>query len=278
MGGWNPIMNFDTRLLKYVLTDGGKSVQREQLYEGEGTHEAVVADIDGDGVPEIVGHSAQIKDNGSVIGWVQVFKQHPAESPLLSYRHEFLDRQKPHTCTDIPPVDVDGDGLDDVVCGGWWYKNPTWERHEIPGAYQVVNAFDIDKDGRKELIVTKRRAGKSYWYDQLGSELYWMKPVDLANNRWEEHLIGTGSGDWPHGTAIAPLLPGGKVALVTGYHDRTHPEIFEAPADIKQPWTRRVLAEIPYGEEMAAVDLDGDGHLDIVAGPYWLENLGTGEF
>ncbi len=55
MGGWNPIMNYDARLLKYVLSDKGASVQREQLYQGEGTHEAMVADIDGDGVPEIIG-------------------------------------------------------------------------------------------------------------------------------------------------------------------------------------------------------------------------------
>ena len=29
---------------------------------------------------------------------------------------------------------------------------------------------------------------------------------------------------------------------------------------------------------MIAYDLDGDGKLGIVAGPYWLENLGDGQF
>jgi len=40
----------------------------------------------------------------------------------------------------------------------------------------------------------------------------------------------------------------------------------------------RVLVEIPYGEEIVACDVDGDGKLDLVAGIYWLENLGDGTF
>jgi hypothetical protein len=51
------------------------------------------------------------------------------------------------------------------------------------------------------------------------------------------------------------------------------------PDDPRQsPWPRRVLSEIPYGEEIVPFDLDGDGELDLVAGPYWLRNLGDGNF
>lgn len=280
-GGWGALYNFDARLLKYVLGDRGKSVRRELLCQGEGTHEAVVADVDGDGVPEIVGHAGQIvqtqyPDN---VGWVQIFKQRPGPPPFQNYHHEFVDLEKPTTGTDIVWVDVDGDGLPDVVCGSWWYKNPHWERHQIPGVAQILSAYDIDKDGRKELIAIKGKPGAKDFYGALTSELYWLKPVDPLHDKWEEHRIGTGSGDWPHSTAVAPLLSGGKLALIAGYHNQTHPEIFEVPENpASSPWPRHVLAEIPYGEEMVPYDLDGDGRLDVVAGPYWLENMGNGQF
>jgi hypothetical protein len=44
------------------------------------------------------------------------------------------------------------------------------------------------------------------------------------------------------------------------------------------PWPRSRLADIPYGEELVPVDLNGNGLLDLVGGPYWLENPGSGEF
>ena len=201
-------------------------------------------------------------------------------APIFSqYKHTFVDRQKPYTGIDIHAVDVDGDGAMDIVCGAWWYKGPAWERHTIPGVAQIIAAYDVDKDGRKELIGIKGKRGENNFYNALSSDLVWLKPTDLSRDLWEEHVIGSGDGDWPHGNTIAPLLPGGRVALICGYHDGEHPpQLFEVPQDPKQPWQKRVVADILYGEEMIAYDLDGDGKLDIVAGPYWLENLGDGEF
>ena len=281
-GGWAAPYNWDARLIKYAAVDGGKSWRSELIYQGEGTHEAVYAALDGSGTEVIFGHSAQVMANsGAYTGWVQMFRPRAKPSLLSQYKHTFVDRQKPYTGIEINAVDVDGDGLADIVCGAWWYKNPTWERHLVPGIGQIIAAYDLDKDGRKELIGIKAKAGAKDFYSALSSDLVWLKPIDLSRGLWEEHIIGTGDGDWPHGTTVAPLLPGGRAALVCGYHEAKHspPQIFEVPDDPKQhPWPKRVIADIPYGEEMLPYDLDGDGKLDVVAGPYWLENLGEGRF
>jgi len=285
-GGWDQPYNWDARLIEYTTSDKGKTWRREVLYRGAGTHQAVVCDVDKDGALEIVG-----KEWGQArkLPRVQIWKRRETPSPLTRFRHRLLDRDKPHTATDILAADVDGDGRLDVVCGAWWYRNPTWERYQIPGVYQVHNAFDIDGDGQREFIATRRSSiASDNWYQGLTSELCWLKPVDPVRGQWEEYPIGTGIGDWPHGTAIAPVLPGGRPALIASYHsahasrhaDTPHfPELFEVPDDpTHHPWPKRVLAEILYGEEIVPHDISGDGRLDLVAGCWWLENMGDGTF
>jgi len=275
-GGWRAPRNYDARVMEYVTEDNGKTWRREMISIGTGTHEAEPCDIDGDGQVEIVGKQWH---RPSVHFW----KKSDTLSPLARFRHVMLDRDKPYMGTDILAVDVSGNGLQDVVCGAWWYENPTWRRRTIPGIYQVINAYDIDGDGRCELIATKKNPKADNAYRGLTSELVWLKAVDPLAGKWQEHPIGTGCGDWPHGSAVAPVLPGRKVALMTTYHSgQKHehfPELFEVPDDpAEHPWPKRTLAEIVYGEELVPCDISGSGRGDLAAGECWLENLGDGTF
>lgn len=273
-GGWNAPRNWDARLARFTTEDGGRTWREEIIYRGAGTHQAVMHDVDRDGEMEVVGKQWQVP-------CVQLWDHRVGPSLAVGFRHELLDRDKPYTATDIVAADVDGDGLQDVVCGAWWYRNPDWRRFTIPAVCQVHAAYDLDADGRPELIATRARPGAPPGYDSLTSDLCWLKPTDPADGRWEEHTIGTGQGDWPHGMLLAPLLPGGRLAMVVGYHSAAEGhglELFEVPADPTHPWPRRLLADIPYGEELVAYDLTGNGLLDIIAGRWWLENRGDGSF
>lgn len=268
-GGWSAPRNHDARLIELTSINGGRSWRQELLYQGCGTHQAVVADLDGDGELEIVGKQWRRPR-------VQVFKRRSSPQAPFRFRHRFLDRDKPATATDLLAVDVDGDGRTDIVCGRWWYRGDgSWQRRTIPNVGQVIAVHDLDGDGRPELVATRGEG--------MTADLVWLKAVDPLADSWQEHPIGKGSGDWPHGTCVAPLLPGGRLALVCGWHSADLradiPELFEVPDDPAQPdWPRRALADIPYGEEIVAADLTGSGRLDLVAGSWWLENLGDGRF
>jgi len=278
-GGWDAPYNWDARLLEFRTSNGGRSWQRTLLAQGTGTHQAIMVDVDGDGVREVVG-----KAWGKALGipCVHLWHRRDEAPALAAWRHLFVDRDKPGVATDVLAADLDGDDLADVICGAWWYRSPDWVRRTIPGVAQVLCAGDVDGDGLPELVATRAPDGAEQQSSALTSRLCWLKPIDPLAGAWEMHDIGIGSGDWPHGAALAPVLPDGRLALVIGYHNASQgqpPELFEVPDDPRRgPWPHRVLADIPYGEELLPSDLDGDGDLDIVAGPYWLENRGDGTF
>ncbi len=274
-GGWVDFYNYDARLLQYDTADGGQSWCRRLMCRGTGTHEAVPHDVDEDGEWEIAGKEWKYPK-------VHLFKRREQKPACARFRHRLLDRDKPYAATDIFAADLTGDGRPDVVCGAWWYRNPDWKRFGIPGICQAHCACDLDGDGRAELIASRAREGADPGYGSLCSDFCWLKPLDPEAGKWEEHDIGVGHGDWAHSMLVAPLLPGGRLALVAGYHNARNdapPQLFEVPANpADSPWPARVPADVPYGEEMVACDLDGDGLPDVVAGPWWLRNLGDGTF
>jgi hypothetical protein len=281
-GGWNAPYNLDARLMTYYTKDHGQTWEREILYQGEGTHQAVLADIDDDGEWEVIGKTcSQVIRNPKLQIWKR--KDHPALN--VSFKHRFLDRDKPYRAIEIMAADVDGDGLQDAVCGAFWYKNPTWERYAIPDFFQVINHYDIDQDGTEEFIALKwdQRYLDNDYMGLMSGDLWWIKPIDPINGQWEEHYIGKMDGDWPHGSLIAPLMPHGRLALIVSYHDSqengTPPEIFSIPDDpATSPWPKNILAPVKYNEEMVACDVDCNGTLDILAGQYWFKNNQDGTF
>jgi hypothetical protein len=282
-GGWNQPYNWDARLLEFVSSDGGATWQVQEIEHGQGTHQATMVDLNGDGQREVAG-----KEWGSAraIPRVHLWVKRAGERPF-PFAHVLIDRDKPQPGTDIFAADVDGDGLQDIFCARWWYQNPgrvgpAWRRRQIPGVAQLLSAYDLDGDGRMELIATKLTGEPT---QRFSNAFCWLKAVDPLHDAWEMHDIGVGDGDWPHGTILAPLLPGDKLALVAGYHsahanpDRHDlPQLFALPADPAQPWPKRTLVDVAYGEEFVTCDLNGNGLLDLIAGAWWLENLGDGSF
>lgn len=191
-------------------------------------------DINGDGRIDLIGHS----------GW--------AEAPVDRRKGRWIwhpDFELDQASIPVLVVDVDGDGLNDIVWtrghdfGIYWLQQErsadgkiSWIKHAIDTTVSGAHApvwEDLDGDGVKELIVGRRylaHEGRDpAEYDPLSAYRYQFDPKTRTWKRW---LISYDDG-------------------------------------------------VCFGLDPKVVDLTGSGRKDLVLagrhGLYWLENLGKGD-
>jgi len=265
-GGYGAPPHPEARLFVFENADGrGRHWVPHIVDEGTGIHEGAAGDVDGDGVVEIVGKPYEKQQ---IDLWKPVIEQ----PTIVTAKHRFLDEAKSHSCVDILVGDVDGDGLDDVVCGEWWYHNPDWTRYHIPGIAQAILLHDLNGDGRMEVVGTRGP-------DLLTNELLWLESDDPLTGSWQAHSIGRGDGDWIHGATVAPVAPGWRPALLVSYHHREPQQYFEIPDDPRSgPWSKHTLSDLHYSEQLQVADVDRDGKPEIIAGRTILKRDPTGDW
>lgn len=174
-------------------------------------------------------------------------------------------------------VDVNHDGLPDVVTTGWisnglwWYQNPgksaegkMWEKHLISDSYDTEGgAFgDLNGDGKPDLALAH--------YNHSG--ILW---ADFSGPQPKVHHVGGKQQDG-HGIGIADIDGDGKADLLTPYGWFQNIDANNDKWEWHQDWH---LGDT--GFPIVAFDVNHDGKTDIILGQghsyglYWLEQGGT---
>lgn len=262
--------------LYWFENDGQGNFTQHIIHErkDEWLERCAVADINGDGRPEIV-----IVDNlnGSLLYFA--FTGDPRVRANWHY-HYICEGSLPGAY-DVAVADFDGDGDLDVAASSWrkgnrfdWFeqRDGQWIQHPIEeniGETRTICAVDIDGDGRIDLLGTARTGNQVVWYQNPGDpvNLPWRKTIiDDAPQPIHGHPVDM-DGDGGVDVVMAlGMLPQNQQYDGVGLE---HHQIvwYEHGGDPTQgPWQKHIICDcFPHAFEAIAADLDNDGQIEVIA-------------
>ncbi len=218
-----------------------------------GVHGLVVGDVNGDGIPDLAGNSAQPK--GAFPNSLVWF-----DGKTLK-RTVFADRDAAGLSHYLDIGDLDGDGKADIAAGAKISPDGNWFAYwtnaaKVParrvnvavneeGATNVAIA-DIDGDGKNDLFCTRGHGIGAVWYRAPG----WT-PVQV-----DATLVG------PHSLAKGDIDGDGDIDFATVAKDSGIAAWFEN--DGKGKFTKHHIYEDQAAYDVRLVDIDRDGKLDLL--------------
>jgi hypothetical protein len=233
-----------------------------------------MADIDGDGIPEVAFQSAFAMQpaNSAGLNWIA---RHNGD-PRQPWKVEKID-QFP-TSHHVAWADLDGDGQKDLInaplvgensaaptydqdkASIFWYSPKDWKRHlvanDIPGIIHRVRPVAWDGNKRDQFLVASFEGIALYRSTGSGDGMTFEKQLLSAGHvekapRLGASDVGVGKQDGKRFLASVEPWHGNEVVIYTDDHGK---------------WHRRVIFDkVTSGHEIAVVDLNGDGRDDVIA-------------
>jgi hypothetical protein len=250
--------------------------QRHLIADSFDTEGGAFADINGDGKPDLV----LAHYNHSGLLWVDF------SGPAPRVHHILPAAADGHG---VGIADIDGDGKADILTPTGWFKNidadhDKWEWHpdwQIGDAGFPIIGYDVNNDGRMDIIVGQGHGYGLYWYEQGGPR---------EHPTWTRHVIDE-SFSQSHALRLVDIDGDGVPELITGKRYRGHngndpgsydPVVLYAYKIDRKTGTfhRHTLSmngTAGAGTQIVAEDLDHDGDIDLATagklGVHFLENL-----
>jgi hypothetical protein len=249
-------------------------------------HDTALGDVTGDGVVSLV------FDNQQGPGGTTVYRaplpDDPAQSPWPGLEVVATGKGVPNPQNrwlkdGIQPEeglaigDVDGDGMNEIICGTHWYKRTgpagaPWAAHRFATGYMTtkVAVGDLDGDGRNEIVLSE--GDPCVYGHPEGGKLAWFSAPADPMRTWQEHVLADGLMD-AHTLQLADLCGSGRPDILVG-EVGAEATFGERPPKLAiwenaggGRFTRHVVDVGTGIHEGVLADMTGGGALDVVGKP-----------
>jgi hypothetical protein len=255
---------------------------REQVFErimfdenAAGAHDIVIADMDGDGKPDVVMMGDE-RTKLNALCWYSIpldVRQPWARHPIGPPVHGAI--------TPNGVADLDGDNDLDVVRADTWFENADgrggrWIAHQnIPmgrkGPFGVCvrsAVVDLDGDGKTEVVIADA--------DITDSKVVVLKNADGKGGHWQKISVPQSfTYGSLHALAVADINGDGKPEIISNEQEELLPEGRENPRWIiwenlgGLKFREHVILDANLGgHELQVGDVDRDGDIDICSKPW----------
>jgi FG-GAP-like repeat len=225
-----------------------------------------VGDIDGDGIQELMVGEGQW---GSVLAY-----------DMVTLAQKGAIGNPEHGVTNIAVADLDGNGSAELLWGAgatstgpdhlyianWATKNIVWQNEDLVGPFVGPAAGDLDGDGKPEIVFASTASDADYG----SGRIIVLDGKTLAVRGISPGVVGNSSWTGLRDLQLRDINGDGRLEILIAadylYDGAIEAYSFSANDRFSMVWTNATRPEGASFYSVDAVDLNGDGQVEIVAG------------